>query len=104
MAADRRSESSTKNCLRLLLLCTALAGLLLAPGVAASKGEKPASSRSYDATMAGHPVKVIYYALYPVGYVLNTLILKPAWWLGQREPFRTVFGVSASRSDPSSRG
>ena len=48
--------------------------------------------------MAGHPVKILYYVVYPAGFVLNTLILKPVWWLGEHEPFRTVFGKDVGGS------
>ncbi len=64
---------------------------LLSPGAALAgsslyKGE-------YDPNNAGHPLKLAYYILYPVGGTLDYLIYRPAWHIGQVEPFRTLFGV-----------
>jgi len=53
----------------------------------------------YDPQDSGHPVKIAYYILYPVGFVIDILILRPVYWLGQHEPFRTVFGVDAAEFD-----
>ena len=47
----------------------------------------------YESTEAGHPVKIVYYIVYPVGFLIDALIMKPAYWLGRHEPFRTVFGT-----------
>jgi hypothetical protein len=95
MIADRQGQNSTTGRIRVALVCAALTALLAAPSAVAGETESVSNSSSYDPTMSGHPVKIVYYALYPVGYVLDTLILRPAWWLGQREPFRTVFGIDA---------
>jgi hypothetical protein len=84
---------------RLAVISLLLAGFLLAPASNAWAERKSYTAPStYDAAEAGHPIKVVYYVVYPVGLLLDTLILKPAWWLGQHEPFRTVFGVDAVRS------
>ena len=48
---------------------------------------------SYDPEQAGHPLRVAAYVFHPLGYVLDRLIFFPAWLVGQREPFRTLFGV-----------
>ncbi|MEE8558064.1 MAG: hypothetical protein V3T14_09285 [Myxococcota bacterium] len=56
----------------------------------------------YDPKEAGHPLRVVAYAAYPVGYVLERLIFFPAWLLGQREPFRTFFGVHGQPLRPHS--
>ncbi len=58
---------------------------LSAPGLA--------GAGDYDPKRAGHPLKLAYYALYPVGVALDYLIFRPAWHLGQIEPFQTLFGV-----------
>ena len=52
---------------------------------------------AYDPQEAGHPAKVVYYVLYPIGFIIDVLILRPAHWLGQHEPFSTVFGVDSAR-------
>jgi hypothetical protein len=48
----------------------------------------------YNPRRAGNPVRIAAYALNPVGVVLDYLIFRPAWWIGQHEPFRTIFGVT----------
>ena len=65
---------------------------LLAPG-AARAGSSTLHGAGYDPTDAGHPLKIAYYILYPVGVTLDYLIFRPAWHIGQVEPFRTLFGT-----------
>ena len=52
----------------------------------------PAAADPYDPKMAGHPVRIAAYILHPVGVMLDYLILRPAHWLGSKEPLRTLFG------------
>lgn len=52
-----------------------------------------AGVEQYQPETAGHPVRIAAYVLHPVGWVLDRLIFFPAWWLGQKEPFRSIFGV-----------
>jgi hypothetical protein len=37
-------------------------------------------------------VRIIAYALHPVGVILDYLIFRPVHWLGSHEPLRTLFG------------
>ncbi len=50
------------------------------------------SSSDYDAQEAGHPLRIVAYVLHPLGVVLDTLIMRPAHWLGSHEPFKTLVG------------
>ena len=52
-----------------------------------------AGTTRYNPRRAGHPLRVIAYALHPIGVVADTLLFHPAWWLGTHEPLRTLFGV-----------
>ena len=52
----------------------------------------PASAGDYDPEYAGHPVRIVAYVLYPFGVLIVDLVLRPAHWLGSREPFSTIFG------------
>ena len=52
-----------------------------------------APADSYHTREAGHPMRIAAYALHPIGYALDRLFFYPCWWVGQHEPFRTVFGV-----------
>ena len=65
-------------------------------GLAQDGGSSSAASSGiwdeYDSKEAGHPLRIIAYALHPVGVVIDRLIFRPAWWLGSHEPFHTLFG------------
>ena len=52
----------------------------------------PVAADPYDPKTAGHPVRIAAYILHPVGVMLDYLILRPAHWLGSKEPLRTLFG------------
>ena len=52
-----------------------------------------ASADRYRSQRAGHPLRIVAYALHPVGVILDTLIFKPAWSLAQYEPLRTLVGM-----------
>ena len=69
---------------------------LVALLVVAMSSPALADRARYDSKKAGHPLKIAYYVLYPVGFIIDVVVLRPANWLGQREPFRTVFGVEAA--------
>jgi len=73
------------HALRVGILGLALAGALL--GTA-----RPASADDYDPRRAGHPLRIIAYALHPIGVAFDYLLFRPAHWLGHREPIRTIFG------------
>jgi len=67
-----------------------LAAALLAASVLVSA---PAVAESeYDPSDAGNPVRIGAYILHPVGVIYDYLLLRPAWWVGSHEPFRTMFG------------
>ena len=46
----------------------------------------------YNSSDSGHPVRIAGYVLHPVGVIYDYLLLRPAWWVGSYEPFRTLFG------------
>lgn len=70
--------------MRTIVVLTLLA-ILAAPQSA------PAEER-YDPSKAGNPVRIAAYALHPVGVILDYVIFRPAWYIGGKEPFRTLFG------------
>jgi hypothetical protein len=57
----------------------------------------PAAADEYDSQRAGHPLRVIAYAVHPVGVMFDYLILRPCHWLGTQEPFSTIFGHTEDR-------
>lgn len=52
----------------------------------------PALADDYDPQNSGHPVRIVAYILHPVGVLLDTLIFRPAHWLGSKDGFRKLFG------------
>ena len=46
----------------------------------------------YNPRRSAHPVRIAAYILYPIGYAIDTLLMRPAYWLGSKEPLKTVFG------------
>ena len=52
------------------------------------------AGQPYNPKRAGNPVRIASYVVHPVGVLLDYLIFRPAWWIGQHEPFKTLFGVS----------
>ena len=92
--------------LRLLLLGIPLACALVGaapPGYEApEEGQPPApppvavarphASGSYESLRAGHPLRIIAYALHPIGVILDYAIFRPAYWIGSHEPIRTLVG------------
>lgn len=70
---------------------SALAAALLGFALAVS----PAPARAadmYDSKESGHPLRIVAYVVHPVGVALDYLIMRPAYWVGSHEPFRTLFG------------
>ena len=55
-------------------------------------GAAPVAADDYDSQESGHPLRVVAYALHPVGVIVDTLIFRPAHWLVSYEPLRTLFG------------
>ena len=52
----------------------------------------PAGADEYDARRAGHPLRVVAYALHPFGVALDWLIFRPAHWVVSDPFFSYVFG------------
>ena len=53
----------------------------------------PAAAQRYRSKRAGHPLRIVAYALHPVGVILDRLIFHPAWVVAQYEPIRTLVGM-----------
>ena len=83
-----KKRSGFERCIRRLLCAGFLAFALLA--LAAPSG----AADDYDSKEAGHPLRIAAYVLHPVGVIIDTLIFRPAYWLGSHEPLRTLFGVT----------
>lgn len=82
--ADRNTQprvARTRRGAALLGLAAAL--LWIAPAAQADR---------YDRDRAGHPIRIVAYALHPVGVVLDVLLLRPAHWLASKQPIKYIVG------------
>jgi hypothetical protein len=52
----------------------------------------PALADDYDPKSSGHPLRIAAYVLHPIGVIIDTVIFRPAHWIGSHEPFKTLFG------------
>jgi hypothetical protein len=85
MESRKLSRSMRSTILSLLFV------LFLCPGFALSAQE--GWSVKYDPEQAGHPLRVAAYALHPVGVLVDYCLMRPAYWIVQKEPFATIFGA-----------
>lgn len=54
------------------------------------------AEEEYDPKRAGHPLRIAAYIMHPAGVLIDYVIMRPAWWIGSHEPFRTIFGRTDS--------
>jgi len=86
MQRDPQSRSEAgrpRRARRWLAAC--VVGLMLAIA-------SPVAADDYDSRDAGHPVRIVAYVLYPIGFILDYLILRPAHWIASQGPMKQVFG------------
>jgi hypothetical protein len=67
-----------------------VASALLALGLLALA--PPVRADEYDPHYAGHPLRVLAYAVHPLGVAADYLFFRPLHWLGSHEPLKTIFG------------
>jgi len=72
----------------ILIRKRAVAFVLAAALVFASAS--PAVADRYDKSKAGHPLRIAAYVVYPIGALLDVLIMRPAHWLISQEPFKSA--------------
>ena len=75
--------------LRTLCLFTVAGMVLFAVTVGDAKADR------YDPKKAGNPVRISAYILHPVGVLLDYGLMRPCFWVVQREPFSTIFGYES---------
>ena len=73
-----------------------VAALMLAAALLTAHG---ARADDYDPQEAGHPLKVAAYIAAPVGVIFDYVVMRPAHWLVQRQPFRTLFAYDSLTRD-----
>jgi hypothetical protein len=82
---EARPPRSLRRTLGICLIAALFAGTLpLSAG--------PACASDYDRDETGNPVHIAGTLLYPAGILYEYLWLKPTHWLGERTPFRQLFG------------
>jgi len=69
-----------------------LAGAALALALVFGMAPRSATADNYDPERAGHPLRIVAYIGHPIGVALDYLIMRPAHWVGSREPWSTIFG------------
>ncbi len=52
----------------------------------------PALADEYDDQRSGHPLRIVAYLVHPIGVFLDYLNFRPFHWVGNHEPFSTIFG------------
>jgi len=67
-------------------------GVALVLGAWLAVAAAPALAHEHDAQRSGHPLEVVGAVLYPVGWLLDTVIVRPLHWLAHHEPVATVTG------------
>lgn len=73
-------------------LAVALALVLAGPAAASDDDGSSWPGPDYEPNRAGHPLHIIAYAAHPFGVAVDYLVLRPCYWIGKHEPFRTIFG------------
>jgi hypothetical protein len=69
-----------------------LLGLVVLALVVSAVPARSEQQEVYDPKRAGNPVRIAAYIMSPVGVLIDYAILRPCWWIGSHEPFRTIFG------------
>lgn len=59
----------------------------------------PCAADEYNPQEAGHPLKLLAYLAFPLGTLLDYGLMRPAYWVVQKEPFRTIFGYEYMAHD-----
>ncbi len=67
-----------------------LSGCMLAAIIAGTP--LTAGADKYDPKQAGHPLRIVAYVVHPIGVALDYVVMRPAYWVGSHEPFKTLFG------------
>ena len=70
-------------------------GVLLL-GVGLSLAPLAAAADDHDPRESAHPLEVIGTILYPIGWLVDTVVVRPLHWLAHQEPISTVTGHEAS--------
>ena len=52
----------------------------------------PAFADDHRPERTGHPLKILATILHPVGVVIDYVVMRPAHWLAEKEPVKTLTG------------
>jgi hypothetical protein len=85
----RHAPRARVGTVRRVVMIVCMLPLLLASSAALASSDL---DDEYDPTETGNPLRVVAYVLHPVGVILDTLIFRPAHWLGSKEPIKTLVG------------
>ncbi len=77
-------HGSIQRTIRLAAARVAILALLFAP--------LGALADEHDPSTSGHPLKVVGTILYPVGWLLDTILVRPLHWFAHLGPVSTLIG------------
>ena len=84
---NKWSPFRSRKKVSILLVLSLLAGFSLS-----TWGAENAQAAEYDPQDAGNPLRIAGYLLFPVGVLAEYCLMRPAFWIVQKEPFSTLFG------------
>ena len=90
MRAPSRNEPNNASGSQVRLRHRVLAGVLAIAMIIAAAS--PAFADRYDKRRAGHPLRIAAYLVYPIGALIDVLVMRPAHWLISQEPFKSAVG------------
>lgn len=83
------TRASKSRRLRALLLALCV--------VSATAFSTPAGAdRRHNPEGGAHPLRIIAYVLHPVGYLIDTVLVRPAHWVVSRPSLAPIFGHTNS--------
>ncbi len=75
--------------------CTALVCAVLVAFSVYLGSASNVNADQYDPLEAGHPLRIAAYIAHPVGVIFDYVLMRPAFWIVQHEPFKTIFGYES---------
>ncbi len=84
MIRQRETQRIRRGRVSTAVIAAVFSAALVLPG--------QAWAHDHDPERSGHPLRILAYALHPVGYVIDLVVFRPFHWLGHQNGVREVFG------------
>jgi len=85
MNTKARLSNKARTAVILTLACILFGSLSMV-------GVQPVGANEYEPQDGGHPLRFVAYLVSPLGALADHCLMRPGYWLVQREPFATFFG------------